>query len=135
MRKTESAKGLTVQAVAGTHAVLLGFDLAGIDTAPPPSDLLGFAIRRTDHTEDERAWLRGLKVFASVVPAPGGAGGGPDGGIWKTTNGGKTFVKLTAGLPPAEVGRIALAAGAPVPAAAATPEELQARVATLRFAV
>lgn len=70
MRKTESAKGLTVQAVAGTHAVLLGFDLEGIDTAPPPSDLLGFAIRRTDHTEDERAWLRGLKAFASVVPAP-----------------------------------------------------------------
>ncbi|MDH5291041.1 MAG: hypothetical protein OEY41_13680, partial [Acidimicrobiia bacterium] len=70
MRKSESAKGLTVQAVAGTHAVLLGFDLDGLDTTPPPSDLLGFAIRRTDHTEDERAWLRGLKVFVSVVPAP-----------------------------------------------------------------
>ena len=70
MRKSESAKGLTVQAVAGTHAVLLGFDLDGLDAVPPPSDLLGFAIRRTDHTEDERAWLRGLKVFASVVPAP-----------------------------------------------------------------
>lgn len=73
MRKTESAKGLSVQAVAGTHAVLLGFDLDGLDGTPPPSDLLGFAVRRTDHTEDERAWLRGLKVFGSVVqsPAPG----------------------------------------------------------------
>ena len=36
-------------------------------------------------------------------------GGGPDGGIWKTTNGGKTWTKLTNGLPPGEVGRIALA--------------------------
>ena len=36
-------------------------------------------------------------------------GGGPDGGIWKTVNAGKNFTKLTAGLPPGEVGRIALA--------------------------
>jgi photosystem II stability/assembly factor-like uncharacterized protein len=36
-------------------------------------------------------------------------GGGPDGGIWKSTNGGKTFTKLTNGLPPGEVGRISLA--------------------------
>jgi photosystem II stability/assembly factor-like uncharacterized protein len=39
-------------------------------------------------------------------------GGGPDGGIWKTTTASKpepVFTKLTAGLPPGEVGRIALA--------------------------
>jgi len=36
-------------------------------------------------------------------------GGGPDGGIFKTTDGGKKWVKLTAGLPPGEVGRIGLA--------------------------
>ena len=36
-------------------------------------------------------------------------GGGPDGGIWKTINGGKNWTKLTSGLPPGEVGRIALA--------------------------
>ncbi|HUF46525.1 MAG TPA: hypothetical protein VMM93_01855, partial [Vicinamibacterales bacterium] len=36
-------------------------------------------------------------------------GGGPDGGIFKTTNGGRTWTKLTSGLPPGEVGRIALA--------------------------
>jgi photosystem II stability/assembly factor-like uncharacterized protein len=36
-------------------------------------------------------------------------GGGPDGGVFKTTNGGKTWTKLTNGLPPGEVGRIALA--------------------------
>lgn len=36
-------------------------------------------------------------------------GGGPDGGIFKTTDGGRNWTKLTNGLPPAEVGRIALA--------------------------
>jgi photosystem II stability/assembly factor-like uncharacterized protein len=36
-------------------------------------------------------------------------GGGPDGGVFKTTNGGRTWAKLTSGLPPGEVGRIALA--------------------------
>jgi len=37
-------------------------------------------------------------------------GGGPDGGVFKTTNGGRTWTRLTNGLPPGEVGRIALAA-------------------------
>jgi photosystem II stability/assembly factor-like uncharacterized protein len=36
-------------------------------------------------------------------------GGGPDGGIFKTTDGGRNWTKLTNGLPPGEVGRIALA--------------------------
>jgi photosystem II stability/assembly factor-like uncharacterized protein len=36
-------------------------------------------------------------------------GGGPDGGVFKTTNGGKSWDKLKNGLPPGEVGRIALA--------------------------
>lgn len=36
-------------------------------------------------------------------------GGGPDGGIFKTTDGGRNWTKLTRGLPPGEVGRIALA--------------------------
>jgi len=35
--------------------------------------------------------------------------GGPNGGIFKTTNGGKTWTKLTKGLPTGEVGRIGLA--------------------------
>ncbi len=37
-------------------------------------------------------------------------GGGPDGGVFKTTNGGRAWTKLANGLPPGEVGRIALAA-------------------------
>jgi photosystem II stability/assembly factor-like uncharacterized protein len=36
-------------------------------------------------------------------------GGGPDGGVFRTTNGGKSWDKLKNGLPPGEVGRIALA--------------------------
>src|SRR4029450_213923 len=36
-------------------------------------------------------------------------GGGPDGGVFRTKDAGKTWTKLTAGLPPGEVGRIALA--------------------------
>ena len=36
-------------------------------------------------------------------------GGGPDGGIFKTTNGGRSWTKLTEGLPKDDVGRIALA--------------------------
>jgi hypothetical protein len=36
-------------------------------------------------------------------------GGGPDGGIFKSTDGGRNWTKLTNGLPPGDVGRIALA--------------------------
>ena len=35
-------------------------------------------------------------------------GGGPEGGIWKTTDAGKTWTKLSKGLPKDDVGRIAL---------------------------
>ena len=35
--------------------------------------------------------------------------GGPNGGIFKTTDGGATWAKLTQGLPPGEIGRIGLA--------------------------
>ncbi len=35
--------------------------------------------------------------------------GGPDGGIWKTTDGGENWKKLTAGLPGGDLGRIGLA--------------------------
>ena len=36
-------------------------------------------------------------------------GGGPEGGIYKSTNAGKTWTKLSRGLPAADMGRIALA--------------------------
>lgn len=57
---------LTVQAIAGTHVVLLGIDLP--EQKCP--GLLGFAIRRTDHTEGEKYWLSGYKTFQTVEPYP-----------------------------------------------------------------
>jgi len=64
MRAFQSDGGLSVRATAGTNTVLLGWDLAA------PAGCLGFGVHRTDHTEDEAYWLRGLKVFRSVVPHP-----------------------------------------------------------------
>ena len=31
-------------------------------------DVLGFAVHRTDHTEDEAFWLEGIKVFEETDP-------------------------------------------------------------------
>lgn len=63
-----SAKGLTVQAVAGTYVVLLGFDLAPQDR----KGLLGFAIQRTDQTEHEVRWLQGMLTFPNMPAGPNG---------------------------------------------------------------
>lgn len=69
MRNKEQKADLSVQAIAGTHVVLLGIDLP--EQQCP--GLLGFALRREDHTEGEKYWLSGYKTFASVEPssAPG----------------------------------------------------------------
>lgn len=64
MRGRAMESGLAAQAIAGTHTVLLGIDL------DDRVGCLGFAIHRTDHTEDEAYWLRGMKSFPSVVPNP-----------------------------------------------------------------
>ena len=66
MRNKKQKGDLTVQAIAGTHVVLLGIDLP--ETKCP--GLLGFALRREDHTEGEKYWLSGYKTFASVEPSP-----------------------------------------------------------------
>jgi hypothetical protein len=59
MRVRASNGPLIVQAVSGDHSVLLGMDLdEGLAT-----DLMGFAIRRTDHTEGQRYWLRNQLGF------------------------------------------------------------------------
>lgn len=44
--------------------MMLGFDLTPADC----EGLMGFALYRTDHTEDERYYLRGLKSFAATDP-------------------------------------------------------------------
>lgn len=64
MRKTKTRSGIRVQGTAGTHVVLLGMSA----TKQARKGLLGFAIRRTDVTEGERYWLRGMKTFREVVP-------------------------------------------------------------------
>lgn len=60
MRKLVKTNGLTVNAVAGNYVVFFGLDIA----AQRRKGLLGFAFQRTDHTEDEVTWLRGMKSFA-----------------------------------------------------------------------
>src|SRR5437016_1638243 len=57
MRNKEQKGDLSVQAIAGTHVVLLGMDLP--EQKCP--GLLGFALRREDHTEGEKYWLSGYK--------------------------------------------------------------------------
>ncbi len=66
MRARSVSGGVTVQAIAGSNGVFLGFDLdQGL-----LAGCLGLAIYRTDHTEDEAYWLSGFKTFRSVVPVP-----------------------------------------------------------------
>jgi phosphatidylserine/phosphatidylglycerophosphate/cardiolipin synthase-like enzyme len=70
MRKKRTNSGLTVNAIAGTHVVLLGLDLADAQR----QGCLGFAIQREDHTEDERYWLSGTKTFQATDPGLGPGG-------------------------------------------------------------
>ncbi|MDL2408501.1 phospholipase D-like domain-containing protein [Rhizobium calliandrae] len=67
MRARVEKNGLIAQAVAGTYVVLIGWD---IKDQLIRQGLLGFAIQRTDHTENEIAWLRGMKTFPGSDPLP-----------------------------------------------------------------
>jgi phosphatidylserine/phosphatidylglycerophosphate/cardiolipin synthase-like enzyme len=62
-RRAENGR-LSVHAIAGTHVVLLGIDMA----EEASRGVLGFAIERTDHTENEHYWLRGLRTFEETDP-------------------------------------------------------------------
>jgi phosphatidylserine/phosphatidylglycerophosphate/cardiolipin synthase-like enzyme len=70
VRVKEKANGLTVNVVAGTQVVLLGFDL----TETRRKKCMGFAIQRVDHEADERVWLRGMKTFEETDPGLGPSG-------------------------------------------------------------
>jgi hypothetical protein len=59
MRKKATHGPISLHAIAGSHVVLLGMNIARSSA----TGLLGFAIERTDHTEDERYWLKGFKTF------------------------------------------------------------------------
>lgn len=71
MRARTVTPALIVQGIAGTHTVLLGWDLAA------PAGCLGFAVQRAEKG-GETVWLRGMKTFGSVVPDP------PPGSDWST---------------------------------------------------
>ena len=59
MRKKAVNASLSVQAIAGSYVVLLGIDMPEAKSV----GVLGFAIERLDHTENERYWLKGFKTF------------------------------------------------------------------------
>ncbi len=61
MRAQATGDGLTVQAIAGTHTVLLGFDLGD------PTGCLGFGIHRQDHHRRRSVLAAGHEE----VPQPG----------------------------------------------------------------
>jgi hypothetical protein len=64
MRVRKSSRGLILQAIAGTHVVLLAMDMQ----KEACKGHMGFAIHRTDHTEGECYWLRGSKTFKATDP-------------------------------------------------------------------
>lgn len=63
MRVTQGA--FSVRAIAGSHAVLLGFDC----TREAARGLLGFAVGRR-MAQGNVLWLRGFKFFAETAPDP-----------------------------------------------------------------
>ena len=68
MRKRVASGGVTVQAIAGNHAVFFGLDLD-----PAVQDgCLGFSVHRTDHdpAKPEQYWMAGFKTFRPIVPQP-----------------------------------------------------------------
>ena len=66
----QTSGALTARAIAGTRAVLLGFDLSG----PLPPDLLGFAVRRIDQATGRSEWLPNFLRF-KVNEGPDGPAG------------------------------------------------------------
>lgn len=68
MRQQGSFEGIAGQAIAGSHVVLLGWDIRKEDLR---RGLLGFAVHRDDRTENESRWLRGMKMFPGTPAAIG----------------------------------------------------------------
>jgi hypothetical protein len=66
VRHRKKHSGLTVNAVAGTHVVFFGLDLAPNKRA----GFRGFGFKRFDHDEGDTIWLRGLKTFQKTEPYP-----------------------------------------------------------------
>lgn len=64
MRVIDISGTLRLKAIAGTYVVMLGFDLDESNC----TGLLGFAIHRTSHDENESGYLSGMKCFAETDP-------------------------------------------------------------------
>lgn len=67
MRIKSTDDQLTVQAFAGTYVVMLGMSLPKSKV----KKLLGFAIKRTDHSTGDSSWMRAYKTFEGTLPGPG----------------------------------------------------------------
>src|SRR5690348_11349256 len=66
MRVRRKKEGFSVHAIPGTYVVLLGINAE----APAAKGLLGFAIYRADHTENEAYWIKGFRTFEETDPNP-----------------------------------------------------------------
>ena len=64
MRVKRTSGDLTVQCVAGSHVVLIGWSFPKEEC----NRLAGFALHRTDHNEEEANWLRAMKTFEATDP-------------------------------------------------------------------
>jgi len=64
--RIENSKGITVNAIAGTHVIFFGLSLE----ANVRKDFRGFAFKREDHSDGEIVWMRGMKTFKETEPNP-----------------------------------------------------------------
>src|SRR3546814_520358 len=64
MRVQKSSDGLTVQAIGGSHVVLIGWNYP----REKCNGLAGFGLHRTDHERHEAVWLQGIKTFEATDP-------------------------------------------------------------------
>lgn len=68
MRKKDHAGDLKLLGIAGTHVVLLGWDLdrKKLEAA----SVIGFAVQRTRKSDGEVIWMSGMKTLEAVEPDP-----------------------------------------------------------------
>lgn len=66
MRHRKESNGLVVNAIAGTHVVFFGLDLA----KSKRSGFRGFGFKRFEAASGETIWLRGMKTFKETEPHP-----------------------------------------------------------------
>ena len=66
MRRRIKSKGMTVNAIAGTHVVFFGLDL----DPGQRKGFRGFGFKRLDKATGESIWLRGMKTFEETEPRP-----------------------------------------------------------------